>query len=151
MKMYSIIIFLSFFFSSILIHAQSETDKWVKVEGLQAQRLSVDVTGLEKFKGDDFYVNALEEHNPPLIMETVDGKIYKTKTYYLISKKLLKYSLLNITYYDLEDNVLKNYSYQTNSEIEDYKYNYPILPDSDVEMILNTCLKYLGGAGTKTN
>lgn len=49
--------------------------------------------------------------------------------------------MLEILYFDKRDNVIKNFSCKvTESELPDMKYNYPIIQDSLMDMILQRCL-----------
>jgi hypothetical protein len=130
--------------SSSTIFSQSVEENWVPVDKIESQSIFINTTGLKYFKEDDIYFWTLEKHDPPLIIESVDGKIYQTKTYYLVNKKLKKYSIMDIIYYDKNDNVLANYSYKRNMDNEKFKYNYPIMDDSQMSIIFNEVLKYIG-------
>mgnify|MGYP001347558381 CR=1 FL=1 len=126
------------------VFSQSLEENWVPIDKIESQSLFLNTTGLKFFKDDDVYFWVLEKHEPPLVIESVDGKIAQTKTYYLVSKKLKKYSIMDVIYYDTKDNVLANYSYKRNMENEKYKYNYPIIDDSYMSIIFNEVLKYVG-------
>lgn len=140
----SLSIFAFFLLFSSALFSQSVEENWVPVDKLESQSLYINTTGLKFFKEDDIYFWTLEVHEPPLIIESVDGKIAKTKTYFLVNKKLKKYSIMDIIYYDNNDNVLANYSYKRNMENEKYKYNYPLMDDSQMSIIFNEVLKYVG-------
>jgi hypothetical protein len=140
----SLSIFAFFLLFSSALFSQSVEENWVPVDKLESQSIYINTTGLKFFKEDDIYFWTLEVHEPPLIIESVDGKIAKTKTYYLVNKKLKKYSIMDIIYYDNDDNVLANYSYKRNMENEKYKYNYPLMDDSQMSIIFNEVLKYVG-------
>lgn len=140
----SLSIFAFFLLFSSALFSQSVEENWVTVDKLESQSIYINTTGLKFFKEDDIYFWTLEVHEPPLIIESVDGKIAKTKTYYLVNKKLKKYSIMDIIYYDNDDNVLANYSYKRNMENEKYKYNYPLMDDSQMSIIFNEVLKYVG-------
>ncbi len=130
---------------SFPINAQSYDENWVLIDGIESQTIYLNTAGLNLFKSDDIYFWTIEKHDPPLIIESVDGKIAKTKTYYLVNKKLKKYSIMEITYYDSNDNVLANYSYKRNMDNEKYKYNYPILDDSQMQIIFDKVLSIVEG------
>ncbi len=140
----SLSIFAFFLLFSSALFSQSVEENWVPVDKLESQSIYINTTGLKFFKEDDIYFWTLEVHEPPLIIESVDGKIAKTKTYYLVNKKLKKYSIMDIIYYYNDDNVLANYSYKRNMENEKYKYNYPLMDDSQMSIIFNEVLKYVG-------
>ena len=126
------------------VEAQVIKDSWVPVT-FEQKLIYIDLSEIKSFKGDDIYVWAIEFHNPPIEIEAIDKDIYQTRTYYLINKKLLKYSIRDIIYYDKKINVLKNYSYEYFSDDADYKFSSPIFKGSLVELILNRCLMEIEG------
>ncbi len=130
-------------FSSNLFFAQDTAENWVPVDSLESTTVFINTEGLNMFKGDDFYFWTLEKHDPPLVIESIDSKVYKTKTYYLINKKLRKYSIMEIIYFDHKGNVAADYSYKRNMDNAKVKYNYPIIDGSSMEKIFNTCLTYM--------
>jgi len=123
--------------------AQESTENWVPVKTMRNQHIYIDVYGIENFKGNDVYIWAMQNFDQPLEMEGIDRDIYQTRTYYLINKKLKEYSILEIVFYDEDGNVIKSYTYQHETDITKYKYNYPIFPGSDMNAILNKCIEYI--------
>ena len=121
-------------FITLLSSAQVQ-DEWELVSSSTSSTTYVETKDLSSFEGSDVYLWVLEKYNPPIIIESVDGRIYKSKTYYLFSKEYKRYSMLQIIYYDEDDNVLKSFDYNRKSEIPTYKYNYPIMPGSNEEVI----------------
>ncbi len=142
MKILSYVSIILFVFLINKTNSQTN-EKWVSVYNRNGRSIAVDVFNLNVFTGRDIYVWVMQTNNIPLIIESVPGKIYKTKTYYLINKKLKKYSILQIIYYDKHNNVLRSFSYKVDTKNDAYRYNYPILPGSDMNLVLNTCLKYI--------
>lgn len=140
MKSVTVCFILAFIFASN-IYSQ---EKWVPVYDTNGQKLYIDVDGLNIYRGDEFYIWTLETHDPLLTIESVKAKIYKTKTYYHINKKLNKYNLVEIIYYDKNNNVLANFNYKDIPKIKNNSFNYPILPGSQLELVSKTCEKYLG-------
>ncbi len=135
-----LIVFLLLVFS---ISSFAQSEEWVKIYEDAVSKLSIDISKISSFKGDVFYIWAEAEVDPPMIIESVPGKIYKYRTYYLFNKKLLKYSIISIIYYDKAGNVLTSFNYNINSKVEAYRFNYPIIPGSDEEKILNACLGFM--------
>jgi hypothetical protein len=140
-------IIISLAFLALGTNAQS--DNWIRIYEGPVSKLSIDISKLNSFKGDVFYVWAEEEVDPPMLIESVPGKIYKYRTYYIFNKKLKKYGIVSIIYYDKMGNVLRSFNYNVNSNVEEYKFNFPILPDSDEEKILNACLGFLNNKEIK--
>jgi hypothetical protein len=121
------------------------SETWIPIDFPQFKKISIDAYGLEAYKGDEFYVWVKEEFEDPFEMEGVNDDIYLMKTYYLFSKRLKKYSILEIIFYDEESNVLTSYSYPHESADENYRYNYPIIPGSVMDGIFSKCTEYVGG------
>ena len=131
------------FFPTKILHAQSSVENWVSVSIENDKSLYINVTGLSEFQDNEIYVWSLEEVNPPLTMEEVNGDIYKIKTYYHIDKELFRYGIMQIIYYDKNNNVMKHYNYNRTTENPEFIYNYPIIKNSDVYKILEKCLEYI--------
>ncbi|MCX6174151.1 MAG: hypothetical protein NTZ27_05305 [Ignavibacteriales bacterium] len=136
------------FFPTKILQAQSSVENWVSVSIENDKTLYINVTGLSGFQGNEIYVWSLEEVNPPLTMEEVNGDIYKVKTYYHISKELFRYGIMQIIYYDKNNNVLKHYNYYRNTENLNFIYNFPIMKNSDIYKILVKCLEYITPDGS---
>ncbi len=135
--------FLIFILLISNITAQGSKANWVPVDIEGQDKVFVDLAGIENFSGEDIYVWTLTEHSIPIVIESIDDKIFKTNTYYLLNTRLNKYSLLYVIYYDFSGNVLESFNYGRDTEVEIYQYNYPIWEGSLEEKILNMCLKYI--------
>jgi hypothetical protein len=141
--MQKFLLLFSFFVTVSLLHAQPSSENWVPITLEKDHSLFINVTGLSSFTGDDFFVWSLEEMDSPITMEEVDGNIYKVKTYYHINKEMKRYSIIQIIYYDRENNVLKQYSYQHNLDKPEFIFNSPIFHNSYIEKILLKSSEYL--------
>lgn len=141
MQKFFFIFFL--FFTFYLLRAQTVPENWVPVSIEKEKSLFIDVSGLSNSAGNEIYVWSLQEMNPPMTMEKVNGDIYKVRTYYHINREINRYSILNIVFYDAKDNVLKQYSYKHKSDKLEFKFNYPIITNSEVDKILSMCLQYV--------
>ena len=135
-------LFLLFLFTN-LIFSQKLTEELVPVVTEGSDKVYINAVGVENFTGDDIFVWAVTEHSTPITIESIENKISKTKTYYLLNQKLLKYSILFIIYYDDSNNVLASYDYNRNTNVEAYQYNYPIWNNSVEHSILNKCVKII--------
>ncbi|HEX2960974.1 MAG: hypothetical protein ACM3UR_09735 [Bacteroidota bacterium] len=123
--------------------AQDKQEAWVMVKNSAGNLLQVDVTTLKAREKADIYVWGLQSFKEPIIIEGISGRIFKVKTYYLINTELSKYSILRIAYYGSENRMLREFSYLDEVQEESVRYNYPILPGSDVEAICSKTVKYL--------
>jgi hypothetical protein len=139
-RKYFLVLFLA---AQCLILAQITVENWVPLSTEKEGSLFINVSGLSNFTGDDIYVWTQLEYNSPITMEEVNSKIYKVKTYYLINKSLLRYSILQIIYYDSQNNVIKHYGYEHDSSDPLLKYNYPIFKNSDAKKILVKSFEYI--------
>lgn len=146
MKNIPIVFLLCLLITSFTSAQENSVEKWVPIKKDANMRLYLDVNGLDDVRGDDLYVWTREYYEPPQIIETINGKIYSAKIYYLINTELKKYSILEIIYYDENNDIIEDFVYDRNSDIEEYKYNYPIMLDSDLDLIFEECLKYLWDA-----
>jgi hypothetical protein len=141
-----LISFLPFFFILIIINnisAQVIKENWESIKSINKERIYVNTVNLDRNIGDDIYVWVMEEHSPPEAMEGIDADIYRTKTYFLLNKRIKRYSILQIIFYDAKGNVLKNYNYTRNMENESYKYSSPILEGSNIEAVLLLCVQHI--------
>ncbi|OGU64966.1 MAG: hypothetical protein A2499_15410 [Stygiobacter sp. RIFOXYC12_FULL_38_8] len=134
--------FFSLFFFATLAFAQSEN--WIPVYSDEDKSAYINVTGLNAYQEGDIFVWIQEEYSNALQMEEIDEKIYKVKSYYMISKELKRYSLLDVIYYDEDSNVVKSYSYEHKYDKPEFKYSSPILKNTDMEKILAKCLEVIG-------
>ncbi len=125
------------------------TEDLVPVITEGSNKVYIDAVGVENFTGDDIFVWAVTEHSTPITIESIERKISKTKTYYLLNQKLVKYSILFIIYYDDVNNVLASYDYNRNTNVEAYQYNYPIWDNSVEHARLNKCIEIINAASSK--
>ena len=123
------------------IASQTNNENWIPVRVEDQNKIYINESNLSCTQKDDIYVWVLEEFNKPIELEGIDGKVYKTKTFYLMNNGMMRYSILQIILFDEDKNVLKSYNYEHNSELTDFKYNTPILKDSNAEAVLNKCLE----------
>ena len=143
-------LFLLFLFTN-LIFSQKLTEELVPVVTEGSDKVYINAVGVENFTGDDIFVWAVTEHSTPITIESIENKISKTKTYYLLNQKLLKYSILFIIYYDDSNNVLASYDYNRNTNVEAYQYNYPIWDNSTEDAILNKCIAIINARKDKSS
>lgn len=145
MKSY-ISIFLLLF--SIQIYSQS-AEAWVALTPSSDHAISVNVTGLEKFTENYFFVWSLFEYNSPIQLEEISDDIKKAKYYYVFNKETEKYSLLQVIYYNSKNNVIKSFSYDRNTNNAKYNFNFPIYDRGDEREIFNFCSNYITKANNK--
>jgi hypothetical protein len=133
-----------------IFYAQNNSNLWKPINFSSEKNIYIDIAGLEHFTEDDIYVWVLEEFNEPFELESSNDQIFTSKTYYLLNKKLNMYSILEIVYYDEKDAITEYYNYWRETDIESYKYNYPIMPGSVEESILTNCMGYIDKQNSMT-
>lgn len=123
------------------LFSQIIKDSWVPVNVDDENKIYLNTNGLTISKNGDIFVWVLEENKIPVTIESINNKVYKTKTYFLLNKNIKRYSILQIILYDKNDNVIKNYTYQRNMDNKDFRYSSPIMEGSNVEAVLVECVK----------
>jgi len=122
------------------VFGQTSDKDWTAL-AFNNELIYIDLSNITSFTSDDLYIWVSEKHAAPISLEPVKKDIYKTQTYYLINKELKRYSIQEILYFDKQNKVIQNFSYEvTESELPDMKYNYPIIQGSMMDMILQRCL-----------
>jgi len=125
-----------------IFYCQDNTNPWVVVENSAGNLLQIDISTLKAKEKADIYVWGLQTFKSPVDIEGIGNNIYKVKTYYLINPELGKYSILKVAYYGIENRMLKEFSYLEELSSQSARYNYPIMPGSDVEAIYKKTVKY---------
>ena len=126
-----------------LLYSQTAKEKWITLTGKTGNKILIDQKSVSQNKDGDIIVTAMEEFLTPFLLEGIPEEIQKTSTSYLINIKLLRYGITQIGLYNSKGKELKKYNYPADSEVTDYKYGWPLLKDSDQEMILNKCQEIL--------
>ncbi len=138
MKKQIIILFFLVLCQPFNIFSQEQNKNWIALDYEGADKIFINSADIKR-QGDDIYIWVKADHSIPLVIESVKEEIHSTKTYYLINKKIMKYSILEIVYFDAEGNVLENFSYKRSDDIEKVKYNYPVFKGSDLSAVLYKC------------
>lgn len=131
------------------LRSQTLQDPWSRVENKTGQNLRIDLSTIKGSPDNDIFVWCLENHIKPIRIDSVSSSIYKTKTYYLINGSLMKYSILEVMYYDSLNTVLKDFNYRLPVKKPELRYNYSILNASPINSILNKCVEFLKNKNAK--
>ena len=121
--------------------AANPKEEYVKILGAEDLTVYIDKSSITA-KGDDIFVWIMQTHIPPLNIESVNKKIFKSKTKYVFNKDINRYGILEIVYFDARGNVIRKFDYSVKTDIETYKYSYPIIENSLEMKILNTIYYY---------
>lgn len=139
----SILVFVLLLTAAFKVTAQDNSENWVNLIENSDKILSINIYGLDSFKNDDFYLWIKEKYTAPVQIDGVEKEVSESKTYYLFSKSLKRYSIVEIVYFDGIGNAIANFRYPNNSPIPEYRYSYPIFQNSEMENIFIKCQEYL--------
>lgn len=131
---------LVFLLTVVFANAQS-TENWVKLIGGEEKQIYFDKNSVLA-DSIEIKISVSQSHIPGLKIETIEKPIYRSVTEYIFNPKIMRYSIATITYFDSKGNFLNKFTYTNNSEIETYKYSYPIFENSLESQILNTIYYY---------
>jgi len=113
-----------------------ENHVWKVIEGDDGSKFWYDASSLDTIKGDKFNIWILETYKPPKTIEGVDGEIFRCKTLYCINLTTVKYGILKIKYYNVNNEELGSYDYNIPPPPESIQYTYPITEDSNLYYLL---------------
>lgn len=131
-------ILFSFFIATIIAQPKEE---WIKIYE-NDKLIFLDKANISTNK-NEIIVWVFEQYNKPIDLKEIEGDIYFIKTQYVIEKEINRYKIENVIYYDRDKNVIKSFHYSSSYQDPIYKYNLPIIKNSEMEMILKKCLELL--------
>jgi hypothetical protein len=127
-----------------LINAQSgETHIWKVLEKENGEKAWYDAAGIDTIKGEVFDIWILTVNKPPVKYEGVDGDVYRVKTLYTVNLNSVRYGILEVIYYDVQNKEIFNYDYNNPPQPESIKYAYPITENS----LMHDIVKEIFGPG----
>lgn len=129
------------FLISLSALAQSGEHRWKPIEVNDNDKIWFDTASLDSAKGGKFDVWVLEMHRPPLRFEGIRGEVYRSKTLYTVNLENVKYGIMKVVYYNLENREIFNYDYGIGNIIENVKYTYPVMEDSFMHKIIREYVK----------
>lgn len=144
-----LITILALLSSIMLLNAQQEEKHvWKVVEAEDGIKFWYDASGLDTIKGDKFDVWILETHRPPVNYEGIDGEVFRSKTYYAINLTTVKYGILKVNYYNLNNEQIYHFDYNKPPQPESIKYTYPI---TDNSILYHLLTELYGPGGVKSS
>ncbi|MDF1610692.1 hypothetical protein [Stygiobacter electus] len=119
--------------------SQSKED-WVKIfeNGKLVFIDKANITSID----NEIFVWAFEQYNEPIDLKEIGKDIYFIKTRYVIDKEISRYKIDDVIYFDRDKNVVKSFHYNSSYQDPIYKYNLPIIENSEMEIILKKCLEF---------
>jgi hypothetical protein len=122
---------LFIFICSFTILAQQEDQHvWKVVNADDGSKFWYDVSTLDTTKGDKLNVWILETNQPPRQYEGIDGDVFRSKTLYAINLVSVKYGILKVRYYDINNKEIFSFDYDNPLPPENIRYPYPITDNS---------------------
>lgn len=126
---------------TLLFAQEKEKHVWKVVNPEKGSKFWYDASALDTIKGDKFNIWILETHTPPVKVEGIEEEVYRAKTLYTINLTSVKYGILKIRYYSVNNKELYSHDYDNPMPPESIRYTYPITENS----LLHYLLKELYG------
>jgi hypothetical protein len=116
--------------SLTLLSQQEDQHVWKVVNADDGSKFWYDVSTLDTTKGDKLNVWILETNQPPRQYEGIDGDVFRSKTLYTINLVSVKYGILKVRYYDINNKEIFSFDYDNPLPPENIRYPYPITDNS---------------------
>ena len=116
------------YFSSMA--QQNDQHVWKVVNAEDGSKFWYDVSTLDTSNGDKINIWILETNQPPKKFEGIDGDVFRSKTLYTINLITVKYGILKVRYYDLNNKEIFTFDYDNPMPPESLRYPYPITKNS---------------------
>lgn len=121
--------FILFLLLNVLISAQSM--KVVKVDSVLTEDLFIEIDNLIANEKGEISVWVEHDYKIPIIIESVKENIHSSKTKYLFNSKTGYYAIEEISYFNKDGKNIKNFNYFNDTDLEQVKYNYPMMKGSN--------------------
>ena len=117
--------------SYLSLYAQQD-DKhvWKVVNADNGIKFWFDATTLDTTNGNKLNVWILETNQPPKQYEGIDGDVFRSKTLYTINLITVKYGILKVRYYDLNNKEIFSFDYDNPIPPENIRFPYPVTDNS---------------------
>lgn len=123
-------IFIFLIFSSTLPAQENEQHVWKVVNADDGSKFWYDVSSIDTAKSDKLNIWILETYQPPRQYEGIDGDVFRSKTYYTINLTIVKYGILKVRYYDMTNNEIFSFDYDSPMPPESIRFPYPVTNNS---------------------
>ena len=109
---------------------QDDKHVWKVVNADNGIKFWFDATSLDTTNGNKLNVWILETNQPPKQYEGIDGDVFRSKTLYTINLITVKYGILKVRYYDLNNKEIFSFDYDNPIPPENIRFPYPITDNS---------------------
>lgn len=120
--------------------SQEENHSWKTLQIDNEQKVWYDLNSISTNE-NIISVWLLELHNPFISIESIKGKIYRSKTLYNINFEKLKYGIEKVVYYDVSNKELYRYDYKLANYDKEYRYTFPVMENSIISIFLEEYIK----------
>ena len=109
---------------------QDDKHVWKVVNADNGTKFWFDATTLDTTNGNRLNVWILETNQPPKQYEGIDGDVFRSKTLYTINLITVKYGILKVRYYDLNNKEIFSFDYDNPMPPENIRFPYPVTDNS---------------------
>ena len=109
---------------------QDDKHVWKVVNADNGTKFWFDATTLDTTNGNRLNVWILETNQPPKQYEGIDGDVFRSKTLYTINLITVKYGILKVHYYDLNNKEIFSFDYDNPMPPENIRFPYPVTDNS---------------------
>lgn len=124
----TILLIIIFYLS--LFAQQDDKHVWKVVNADNGTKFWFDATTLDTTNGNRLNVWILETNQPPKQYEGIDGDVFRSKTLYTINLITVKYGILKVRYYDLNNKEIFSFDYDNPIPPENIRFPYPVTDNS---------------------
>ncbi|MFI5405674.1 MAG: hypothetical protein ACHQ1D_04090 [Nitrososphaerales archaeon] len=122
--------FLILFGYTSLMAQQEVQHVWKVLNADDGSKFWFDVSTLDTSNGDKINVWILETFQPPQKYEGIEGDVFRSKTLYAINLTTVKYGIMKVRYYNLNNQEIFTFEYDKPMPPESIRYPYPITDSS---------------------
>lgn len=140
MKILSVLNLLLILFINTILFSQPK-EEWVKIFE-NGKLVFIDKANISAIN-NEILVWAFEQYNEPVDLKELGKDIYFIKTRYVFNKDLSRYKIDDVIYFDRDKNVIKSFHYNSSYEDPIYKYNLPVIDNSEVKIIFEKCFEFI--------
>jgi hypothetical protein len=143
MKIFFALIIALVIFNPAIV-AQEMEHRWKPLSVDDNEKIWYDAATLDTASGSRFDVWILQMHRPPLKFDGIKGDVFRSKILYAVDLEKVKYGMLKVVYYDLENKEIFKYNYDIVNVMDEIKYTYPVMQDSYLHRIIKEFAKLNG-------
>ncbi len=142
MKKYILFVLLILFATGLTTYGQM-IHRWKPLKIDNKTKIWYDASKFDSVKNNIMDMWLLQMYQPALTFDNINGNIYRSKTLYTINLNTLKYGIKKVYYFDVNNKEIEYFDYGIEQYSDSLIYTYPILDDSEFDLLLQKYLDYL--------